>query len=168
MLETETYELHGAERVTVREHTPELLEVAVEWDPGDHRPLPHVHAAQDERFVIEDGELTADLDGTRHTLRAGDTLDVPRGTKHRMWNSGTVAVHATWQVRPALRTAEFWSQMHEARKVRPTDAHGMLTPVAAAPLLNRYRTEFRLALPAPVERAALTVLGLAARLKGYR
>jgi hypothetical protein len=144
------------------------LEVGAEWGAAEHRPLAHVHGAQDERFVLHEGELTVDLDGERHTLRPGDALEVPRGTPHRMWNSGATPARATWQTRPALRTADFWRAVHDARAAgRPTDAHGMLTPVAAAPLLREFRTEFRLALPAPVGRAALAILGLAARVKGY-
>ncbi|MEA2305422.1 MAG: hypothetical protein QOH43_2702 [Solirubrobacteraceae bacterium] len=168
MLATETYDLHDAEHVTIVRHTPDLLEVEVTWDPGDHHPLAHVHDAQDERFAIHDGELTVVLDGIRRTLHAGETLDIPRGTPHTMWNTGATPARAGWQTRPALRTAEFWAELHAARQTRPTDAHGLLTPVAAAPLLREYRSEFRLALPRPLGRAALFVLSLAARVKGYR
>jgi quercetin dioxygenase-like cupin family protein len=169
MLENKTFVLHDAERVTVTTLTPELLEVAAEWDPADHRPPPHRHAAQDEHFAINAGALTVELDGNPpRTLRAGDTLDIPRGTPHRMYNAGTEQARATWQTRPALRTAEFWAEMHAARQTRPTSHGGLLTPVAVAPLLRRYRTEFQLALPAPLERTALAVLGAAARVRGYR
>jgi hypothetical protein len=85
-----------------------------------------------------------------------------------MWNSGDVPVRATWQTRPALRTAEFWRAMTAARATRPTGKGGVLTPVAAAPLLRKYRAEFQLALPAALERPALAVLGAAARIKGYK
>ncbi|MCW3023488.1 MAG: hypothetical protein JWR30_2810 [Conexibacter sp.] len=163
----DTYELHDHERVAVTALTPELLEVEAEWGAAEHRPLAHVHAAQDERFVVHEGELTIDAGGQRRTLRAGDTADVARGTPHRMWNSGTTPARATWQIRPALRTADFWTAVDAARRTRPTDAHGMLTPVAAAPLLHEYRTEFALALPAPVRAPAMTALRVAARLRGY-
>jgi mannose-6-phosphate isomerase-like protein (cupin superfamily) len=163
----DTYELHDHERVAVTALTPELLEVEAEWGAAEHRPLAHVHAAQDERFVVHEGELTIDAGGQRRTLRAGDTADVARGTPHRMWNSGETPARATWQIRPALRTADFWTAVDAARRTRPTDAHGMLTPVAAAPLLHEYRTEFALALPAPVRAVATTTLRIAARLRGY-
>ena len=161
-----TYELHDAERVTVRRHTPEVLEVAAEWAAGEHPPLPHLHPHQDERFEVHEGELTVDLDGKRHVLRPGDTLDVPRGTRHRMFNSGGSTARATWQVMPAGRTAEFWAAIHEARKTKPTDAHGMLTPPAAAPILREYRDVFRLGLPDAVARPALAALSAVARLRG--
>jgi quercetin dioxygenase-like cupin family protein len=170
MLDSKTYQLHDNERVTVTTLTPELLEVEAEWGTGGagHRPPPHLHPSQDERFVLHEGEVTAELDGLRQTIQAGETLDIPRGTPHRMWNSGTGPARATWQTRPALRTAEFWEAMDAARRTRPTGSGGMLTPVAVAPLLREYRAEFQLALPAPLERAALAVLGVAARAKGYR
>jgi quercetin dioxygenase-like cupin family protein len=163
-----TYQLHDGERVTVVRQTPDLLEVEAEWAPSATKPLAHVHPLQDERFAIHQGELTVDLGGARHVLHAGDTLDVPRGTTHRMFNSGDTPCRATWQVRPALRTAAFWQAVHEARATRPTDAHGMLTPVAAAPILRRYRDEFRMALPGPAERAGLAALAVIARLRGFR
>jgi mannose-6-phosphate isomerase-like protein (cupin superfamily) len=168
MLENETYELHDAERVTIRHHAPDLLEVAAEWQPeGRGKPLAHRHPRQAERFVVEDGALSIELDGVTRVLGPGDELDVPAGTAHRMWNAGPAVCRATWQTRPALRTAEFWRAMDAARTMRPTDAHGLLTPVAAAPLLHEYRHEFQLAWPAPVRAVALTLLRTAARLRGW-
>jgi mannose-6-phosphate isomerase-like protein (cupin superfamily) len=168
MLENETFELHDTERLTVTAHTPELLEVEAEWGPAAHRPPPHLHPSQDERFVVAEGELTVELDGATRVLHAGDALDVPRGTPHRMWSSGAGPARATWQTRPALRTADFWRELDAARRTRPTGKGGLLTPVAIAPLLRRYRPEFQLALPAPLERTALAALNAAARVKGYK
>jgi mannose-6-phosphate isomerase-like protein (cupin superfamily) len=165
----DTFALTDHERLTVTHLDPELLEVEAEWSAGGgHRPPSHLHARQDERFVVHEGELTAEVDGTQRTIRAGETLEVPAGTPHRMWNAGAAPVRATWQTRPALRTAEFWAEMDAARRTRPTGKGGTLTPVAVAPLLQKYRDEFQLALPAPLERGALAVLGAAARAKGYR
>src|SRR3954452_18862567 len=81
--------LGGHERLTITHLTADLLEVAAEWDPAaaDHRPLAHLHPNQDEHFVVHEGELTAAIDGAERVLRAGDTLDVPRGTSNAMWNA---------------------------------------------------------------------------------
>jgi quercetin dioxygenase-like cupin family protein len=168
MLEHEVFTLTDSERLTVTVDTPELLEVAAEWSPGAAPPPSHRHPSQDERFTLAEGELTAEVGGTTRVLHAGDVLEIPRGTAHRMWNSGDGPVRATWQTRPALRTAQFWRAMTAARQTRPTGRGGVLTPVAAAPLLREYRAEFQLALPAPLERTALAVLAAAARVKGYR
>ena len=164
----DVYALTPSERLTVRSLTPDLLVVDAEWAPVEIRPIAHHHPVQDEHFEVHAGELTAEVDGERRVLRAGDTLDIPRGTAHKMWNSGDVAARATWEVRPAGQTAEMWAAMDAARR-RPgaTDKHGMLTPLAAAPILKTYRDAFRLALPAPVERVAITALAAAGRARGH-
>lgn len=163
----DVYALTPSERVTVQSLTPDLLEVEAEWAPVEIKPVAHHHPEQDEHFEVHAGELTAEVDGERRVLRAGDTLDIPRGTPHKMWNSGDSRARATWQTRPAGRTAEMWTAMDAARK-RPgtTDKQGMLTPLAAAPILKAYRDTFRLAWPAPVERVALTALAAAGKARG--
>ena len=75
----ETFHLHDAERVTVQTLTPELLEVAAEWDPADHRPPPHLHPSQDERFAID---ADASDPARRHPHAGGDravAAQVPSG-----------------------------------------------------------------------------------------
>lgn len=165
---SETFQLTGSERLTVTAHTPELLEVEAEWAAGAKPPPPHLHPAQDERFVMHEGELTVEVGGQTRTLHAGEALDIPRGTPHRMWNAGATAARATWQTRPALSTIDFWREMDAARRERPTGKDGVLSPVAVAPILKRHRDVFQLALPAPLERSALAVLSTAARIKGYK
>ena len=164
----ERLQLTGSETLTVTVYTPELLEVEATWDAGAKPPPPHRHPEQDERFVLHEGTLTVELDGARRTLAAGEALEIPRGTSHRMWNTGATAARATWQTTPALRTADFWRAMDAARRTRPTNGDGVLNAVAAAPILKRYRDVFQLALPAPLEKTALAVLTTAARFKGYK
>jgi mannose-6-phosphate isomerase-like protein (cupin superfamily) len=164
----ETLQLTGSERLTVTAHTSELLEVEAEWAAGATPPPPHLHPSQDERFVVHEGELTVELDGEQRTVRAGETFEVPRGTPHKMYNAGAAPAKATWQTRPALQTIDFWREMDAARRTRPTGKGGVLSPVAVAPILKRYRNVFQLALPAPLERTALAVLTTAARIKGYK
>jgi mannose-6-phosphate isomerase-like protein (cupin superfamily) len=137
--------LGGHERLTITHLTDDLLEVAAEWDPAtaDHRPLAHLHPNQDEHFVVHEGELTAAIDGAERVLRAGDTLEVPRGTAHAMWNTGDGPARATWQVRPALRTAQLWAAIDGASRA----GGRMPTPEEGARLLEEYAPEFQLVLP---------------------
>jgi quercetin dioxygenase-like cupin family protein len=161
----DTYLLHDGERVTVRVAEPGLLEVDVELSPLPHKPPAHSHPRQDERFEIREGELSVQVDGRTHVLRAGDALDVPAGSPHKMWNSGDGPCRASWQVRPALRTEGFFRAVHEAREAGRGGEHGMLTPLAAAPILREYRDEFALPLPAPVQTVALAALSALSRVR---
>ena len=45
------------------------------------------------------------------TIGAGDTLDVPAGTPHAMWNPGPGRARAVWQTRPALKTEAFFEMV---------------------------------------------------------
>ena len=59
--------------------------------PGQSYPLHH-HIQKDESYHILYGDLTVDLDGETHPLKAGDVLSVNRGTKHGFKTSGGVII----------------------------------------------------------------------------
>ena len=164
----DTYTLHDGEQVTVTESTAELLALDAVWAPIEVKPFEHLHPNQDERFEIHAGELSIELDGRVHVLRAGDSLDVPRRTKHSMWNSGDVVVRGSWEIRPALRTESFFRSVHELRAAGHAGPNGMITPLAAGTVLRAFRDELRLPAPAPLEALAVRLLGALGRLRGYR
>ena len=145
----------------MRSHTPELLEVEAEWQPEPSKPPVHFHPSQDERFEVSEGELRVNLDGEERVLRAGDTLEIPRGTPHSMW--ATAHSRANWQVRPALRTADFFAAVDASRSYRKSAKGGNMTPLGAGRVLREYSDVFRMKIPGPV----VGVLALLGRLRGY-
>lgn len=52
-------------------------------------PPRHVHTREDELFYVLEGELVFELDGERHTARAGDTVYLRRGVVHAYQNFTT-------------------------------------------------------------------------------
>lgn len=134
------YMLSPQQRLTVVRLEVELLEVSAVWEPVEapQRPLAHRHPAQDEHFVVQEGELTAVVGDEEVVLRAGDVLDVPAGTVHAMWSTSPGVTRAVWQVRPALRTAEMWAEV-TALQAAPTAEGGQA-------LLAKYAPEFELVL----------------------
>src|SRR5919202_1019604 len=64
------------------------------------------------------GELTARVDGgEEQKLHAGETLDIPAGTKHQMWNAAAAEARVRWETRPAGRTEEWFRAIDaEVRK----------------------------------------------------
>jgi mannose-6-phosphate isomerase-like protein (cupin superfamily) len=75
-----------------------LALIATHWDPklvaelnGQHVRLAkllgefvwHAHPAEDELFLVIDGELEMQFRDGATTLRAGELIVVPRGTEHR-------------------------------------------------------------------------------------
>jgi len=169
----EKLDLHDGDAVTIRvsaaDSGGELLEMEAEWKPVEaHKPPAHFHPFQDEHFEILAGELTVKLDGETRVLRAGETLDIPRGTNHSMWPSGGEVTRATWQLRPALRSEDFFAAVAAMRVAGRTSKHGGMIDLPAAGLIfQAFPDEFRLAMPAVVRRPAIALLALVGRLRGY-
>jgi quercetin dioxygenase-like cupin family protein len=157
----DTFNLTPHETVTVREHSPEVLEVEGNWGANGSAPPPHFHPAQDERFEVLEGELTALVDGEERVLRAGDTLDVPRGAVHKMWNSSAGPTRAVWRTSPAGRTLEWFTALDGLNRRHPPGRAGISSPTRLAALLSEYDDVIRLSAgPKPIVGAVLS--GLAA------
>ena len=111
--------------------TPELLVMEQSYAADDQPPPPHFHPSQDERFEVLEGAIELKLGHERRTVPAGESFDVPRGVVHTMGPRGGPA-RMRWEVRPALRTEQFLTEMPESFEARL--AH-----------VQRYAEEFRLA-----------------------
>ena len=75
-----------------------LLEAIV---PPDTGPPPHVHHAEDETFVLLEGELSFRVGDQAHAAAAGTTIFVPRGTQHSFTNVGDGAARMLFMYSPA-------------------------------------------------------------------
>ena len=71
---------------------------------GDASWLPpeHLHPRQDEHFEVLEGTMRAIVGGTERSYGPGEP--------HQMASEGPARVR--WEVRPALRTAEFFERLH--------------------------------------------------------
>ncbi len=159
----EVLRLNPHETVRLVRESPEGLEVEGTWAPGGSPPPTHLHPAQDEHFEVRSGALTTVVDGAQLTLGPGGTLQVPRGTPHKMWNSGSEPAKAVWHTRPAARTAEWF------RTVDRLGNGGTRRPPlrAMAQALTSYCDVFQLATGPkplrPVIQTALRILALGDR-----
>jgi quercetin dioxygenase-like cupin family protein len=88
----------------------ELLEMEAAYGGEGGLPPEHFHPRQDERFEVLEGALRTVIDGQERQYRQGETFEVPAGTPHQMAGDGPARVK--WEVRPALRTAEFFERLY--------------------------------------------------------
>ena len=145
----------------------ELLELEATYEPGSVEPLVHFHPRQDEHFEILAGSIRAHVGREERVLRAGESLDVPAGTVHAMWNEGDAEARVIWQTRPALRSEDFFRTVGALAKQGRLTSKGPRNPLVGASLLYRFRDEFRLGnLPRFVQAFALPPLAGLARLLG--
>ncbi|MCP3136278.1 cupin domain-containing protein [Pyxidicoccus xibeiensis] len=165
-----TYHLTPTESVTVHQHSPEALVVEVEYGSRASPPPPHFHPSQDERFEVLSGTLHTVVDGKARTLQTGDTLDIPRGAVHRLWNaSDDTPARVIWRTLPAGRTLEWFAALDAARRDGPRGKDGLPSPLALAVLLRTHRDTIRLSQrPRFLVGAGLAVLATLGRLRGYR
>lgn len=88
----------------------ELLEMEASYSGVGGLPPEHYHPRQDEHFKVLEGAVRVVLAGEEHRYGAGEEFDVPARTSHQMAGDGDARVH--WEVRPALRTAEFFERAY--------------------------------------------------------
>jgi mannose-6-phosphate isomerase-like protein (cupin superfamily) len=87
----------------------ELLEMEAVYSGEAGMPPEHLHPRQAERFEILEGRMRTIVAGKERVYGSGESFEVPAGTPHQM-----VAEEPTrmrWEVRPALRTAEFFERL---------------------------------------------------------
>ena len=150
--------LTPTESVEVRSATPDALEVEVTYGASGKTPPKHFHPDQDEHFEVLAGTLRVRVDGEERTLATGETIEIPRGAVHQMWNPTEEATRALWRTSPAGRTEDWF---------RAIDSCYPAGVLAFAVLLGEYRDVFRLAGPDFLLRPALGVLAVVGRARGY-
>lgn len=85
-----------------------------------------------------------------------------------MWASGGEVTRASWQLRPALRSEDFFAAVHRMRAAGKTSKHGGMIDLPAAGLVfQAFPDEFRLAMPALVRRPVVALLALVGNARRY-
>ena len=111
--------------------TGELLEMEAHYAGRGELPPPHLHPRQLERFTVINGAIRAVIDGEERRFAAGETFEVAAGSVHQMGGDGPADLR--WEVRPALRTAEFFETLYTGAAAEDP-----------AEFLERYADEFQL------------------------
>jgi quercetin dioxygenase-like cupin family protein len=88
----------------------ELLEMEATYTGEAPMPPEHLHPNQTERFEVLEGSMRTIIDGEERTYGMGEPFEVPAGTPHQM--AAEEPTRMKWEVRPALRTAEFFERLY--------------------------------------------------------
>ena len=111
---TERLSLGPGTELTVRRTTADALEVEALYAPGGTAPPKHFHPSQAEHFEVLSGTVRTLVDDRERTLSAGDTLDIPAGAVHQMWNEAGEPARVSWTTTPGGRTLEWFRQIDAA------------------------------------------------------
>ncbi len=100
--------------VTAADSDGQLFAAEGSFPPGGFAGVPHIHPDQEEHFEVLAGEAGFDIDGHEQVLRAGETIEVPRGTKHTFANTGSDEMRVRFEFHPALLTTEQFYELYFA------------------------------------------------------
>ncbi|HET7310611.1 MAG TPA: cupin domain-containing protein [Mycobacteriales bacterium] len=113
------------------------LEIEVTYPPNSTPPPMHKHPSQSEHFTVLAGAIDAVVDGIPSTVAAGQALDVPADTAHRMWATDDGVV-MRWRTTPALRTGEMFCDLWAVARDNDWQPDGM----AMFGVISKYDAEF--------------------------
>ena len=115
----------------------EVLEVEAHYRGDAPLAQAHYHPNQDEHFEVKSGRIHAVIGDEEVWYDEGEQFEVPAGTSHQMAADGPTVLK--WEVRPALRTAEFFERFYDALD------NGFPEGTTAQDFLTEYSDVFRLA-----------------------
>ncbi|ACL56212.1 cupin domain-containing protein [Methylobacterium nodulans] len=100
-------------------------EASLSWHatlpPGTFVP-PHIHPTQDEFIYMLQGRLSLELNGEASIAEPGDTIRLPRGIPHGLFNRGDAEVKCLFWVAPARRLYDlFWALHNLGPNADPAD-----------------------------------------------
>lgn len=113
MADCETYAILGqAVRVLARSSDAESGNFcfAQITPPGLGVP-PHCHTREDEVVFVLEGELQFQLGGQTMTVKAGDTVNLARGTTHGFMNMSAKPARTIWVVSPGAAFEAFFDEV---------------------------------------------------------
>src|SRR3954465_5151784 len=84
---------------------PDLLVMDASYEGNSQMPPAHLHPNQTEHFTVLEGPMPTVVDGIERTSEPAEEFDVPMGPVHQISPLGPTRMR--WEVRPALRTADF-------------------------------------------------------------
>ena len=68
--------------------------------PGQSTGYKELAHGGDESLVLLSGTCEIEVEGAKHTLKAGDSVFIPRGQRHRLTNIGTEPSEALFVLSP--------------------------------------------------------------------
>jgi hypothetical protein len=96
-------------RLRFEQIDPDVLVMDASYEGNSQMPPAHLHPNQTEHFTVLEGRMHTVIDGIERTYGPGEEFEVPVGAVHQMSPLGPTRM--TWEVRPSLRTAEFFERV---------------------------------------------------------
>lgn len=143
-----------------------------EWivQPKGYIPFEHIHLNQDEIFHIKKGEIKMIMNGKVHIGRAGDTIVVPKGTRHIACNNKPEILCCVVGYQPGLDNYTFFQCFAGLTIDQDTDKTGQINIPKMLYFTKKMKAQCitrPTSIPAPVFNFALNFFFIVGRLLGW-
>ncbi|WP_255169158.1 cupin domain-containing protein [Natrononativus amylolyticus] len=172
-------------RKTSDETEGEFVRFELTFHPGDeavgkalgleHEPWPidfpteHVHPQQSERWRVLSGGLGVAFEGREEILGPDDTVTLPAGVPHRVWNPLAEPSRVVLEFRPALDAQELTETLYVLAQRGETGKDGRLKPLQFAVTVAAYPDQlYPTGVPVTVQKKLARLLAPLGRRLGYR
>lgn len=153
---------------TARDTGGEVFRGEGVFPPKGFAGVEHIHPLQDEHFEVLAGSAVFHVEGRELVLDAGQTIDVPAGTRHTFANAGDEEMRVLFEFRPALDSTDLFYELYfgaaQAGRVNAKAMPGLLDIAIAWPLVSDHAILPR--PPARLQHLAFRVLTPIARMLG--
>ena len=147
----------------------ELLEMESTFNGKTLEPPPHYHPFQAEEFKVMEGEIHTNINGQYKVYKKGESIQVPAGTVHSMWNNSDQTAILNWKVRPAMNTENFIETIAGLARDGKTNDKGRPAILQSALLISHFDSVFRMTKPSvTVQKLIFSTLKPIAKLAGYK
>jgi len=91
-------------QLSIKKLDAEKVFLKVSLEPYAVGPPEHIHQDFDEFFAVEKGTLSLLINGEKRTLKAGESILIPKGTPHKPFNETdqTIILNDSSETRPTM------------------------------------------------------------------
>jgi quercetin dioxygenase-like cupin family protein len=82
------------------------------FPPGGLAGVEHIHPHLDEYFEVLAGQAAFSVEGVKRVLGAGQTIEVPAGTRHTFGNAGDDEMRVVFEFRPAPESTQRFYELY--------------------------------------------------------
>ena len=152
---------------SAQETDGELFAFELSIKPHGFVSAEHIHLKQEEIFEVTRGTIRFRIHGKEADVVVGQSVVVPAGTPHTLWNASDEEVAMSVCVRPALNAETAFEILFGLARDGKTNKHGLPNIFQMAVIVADYQDIIKVLVPPPV-RGLLKLLTPPARLLGYR
>ncbi len=132
------------------------LEVKSIFHYATIEPPGHYHPNQEEIITVLTGVISVRLDGQLRVAAEGDTIYIPKGAKHSVFNAHNQEAVIQWKLIPALNSEYVLENLTILSNKGVTKENGKLGLFCRSRITEKFPGEFRWAKPSwPMQKIAI-------------